>query len=280
MCEESVFYSKLETFLKLSEGEDPIGRTCRNCGILEERSTKKCNFHTSYLRVSIPEDLMGIVLGTVKSGFHGIKRIEKRSQVSLQVNRNNSEILLYGRSPEVRKAFGMIRDHLKKKAAVEVAASWDCCGERGNKKGCPEEMDHNFQVKVFALDCEMVTTAKGEEVARVALLNFAGDTCYESLVRPPSKVWNYKTKYSGITKEMLQGVETRIFDVRWSLHSFISADDILIGHSIDHDLKCLGLSHDKVLYEIIFFKSSAHIFRLLTPALFSRTRMERRRSSL
>ena len=104
-------------------------------------------------------------------------------------------------------------------------------------------MDHNF-----ALDCEMVTTAKGREVARVALLNFAGDTCYDSLVKPSCKVWNYKTKYSGITKEMLQGVKTTVSDVCRSLHSLISADDILIGHSIENDLRCLDLKHDKVVH--------------------------------
>ena len=43
---------------------------------------------------------------------------------------------------------------------------------------------------VYALDCEMVTTAKEREVARMALLDFAGDTCYESLVKPSSKVWS------------------------------------------------------------------------------------------
>ena len=108
-------------------------------------------------------------------------------------------------------------------------------------------MDHKFQAKVFALDCEMVTTAKEREVARMALLDFAGDTCYESLVKPSSKVWSYNTKYSGITKEMLEGVKTTVFDVHQSLHKIISADDILIGHSIDNDLRCLDLKHDKVV---------------------------------
>ena len=246
MCEESVFHSKLESFLKLSEDDDPSGQKCRNCGILNlDRPAKKCKFHTSFFRVSIPKDLMGLVVGKKESG---IEQIETASKASLRVNRKNSEIWIHGRNQEVDKAFRMIQGHLKKRAAVEVDASWDCCGGRGPcKKGCAQEMDHNFQ-KVFALDCEMVTTAKGREVARVALLNFAGDTCYDSLVKPSCKVWNYKTKYSGITKEMLQGVKTTVSDVRRSLHSLVSADDILIGHSIDQDLRCLDLKHDKVVH--------------------------------
>ena len=244
-----MFHSKLESFLNLSEDDDPSGRKCRNCGILEDRFwedrfAKKCTFHTSFFRVSIPKDHMGLVVGKQESG---IRQLETASKASLQVDWKNSEIWIRGRDSEVGEAFRMIQGHLKKRAAVKVDASWDCCGGR-RKKGCAEEMDHNFQGKVFALDCEMVTTAKGREVARVALLNFAGDTCYESLVKPSSKVGNYMTKYSGITKEMLQGVKTTVSDVRQSLHSLVSADDILIGHSIDQDLRCLDLKHDKVVH--------------------------------
>ena len=176
-----MFHSKLESFLKLSEDDDPSGRKCRNCGILDlDRSAKKCKFHTSFFRVNIPKDHMGLVVGKKESG---IEQIETAPKASLRVNRKNSEILIHGRNPEVSEALRMIQGHLKNRAAAKVDASWDCCGERG-KKGCAEEMDHNFQGKVFALDCEMVPTAKGREVARVALLNFAGDTCYESLAKP------------------------------------------------------------------------------------------------
>ena len=243
MSFENVFYSKLDSFFKLSEDEDPRNRKCRNCGILDDRSAKKCKFHTSFFRVSIPKDHMGLVVGKEESG---IKQIETASKVKVNFNWKNSEILIHGTKQEVGKAFGMIRGILKNRAAVEVNGSWDCCGG-GNVKGCTtEKMGHNFQGKVFALDCEMVTTAKGREVARVALLNFAGDTCYESLVKPSSKIWNYRTKHSGITKDMLQGVKTTVFDVRQSLNSLISVDDILIGHSIDNDLRCLDLNHGKV----------------------------------
>ena len=117
MCEESVFYSKLESFLKLSEDEDPSGRKCRNCGILEDRSAKKCKFHTSFFRVSIPKEHMGLVVGKEKSG---IKKIETVSNVSLEVNWKNSEIWLYGRNPEVGNAFGMIQGHLKRKGAKNL----------------------------------------------------------------------------------------------------------------------------------------------------------------
>ena len=83
MCEESVFHSKLESFLKLSEDDDPSGQKCRNCGILNlDRPAKKCKFHTSFFRVSIPKDLMGLVVGKKESG---IEQIETASKASLRV---------------------------------------------------------------------------------------------------------------------------------------------------------------------------------------------------
>ena len=137
--------------------------------------------------------------------------------------------------------------NLRRIGSVGLAGFWDCAEEEG--RSFPSG-------KVFALDCEMVRTTKDpREVAKVTLLNFSGDSCFESLIKPSCKVLDYKTKHSGITKEMLKGVKTTRSDARRSLHSLISADDILIGHSIDHDLKCLGLSHNKVLYKNIFLKA-------------------------
>ena len=85
-----------------------------------------------------------------------------------------------------------------------------------------------------------------KEVAKVILLNYAGETCFESLVMPSRKIMDYRTKYSGITEDLLKGVETTLSDVRKSLNSLVSPNDILIGHSIDHDLRCLQLKHKKV----------------------------------
>ena len=100
--------------------------------------------------------------------------------------------------------------------------------------------------KVYALDCEMVNTTRGKEVARVTLLNFKGETCYETLVKPPATIVDYNTKYSGITEAMLEGVTTTLKDVQKSLLGQFSAKDIIIGHSIDNDLRCLHLEHRKV----------------------------------
>ena len=143
----------------------------------------------------------------------------------------------------MKEAIKVIEERLKSihGQKVEVFGSWNCCGRDLQKEGRTKR-----QGKVFALDCEMVFTSKGNEVARVALLDFSGETCLDELVKPENQIWNYKTKYSGISKETLRGVRTRLSDVQQSLRSLVSADDILVGHSLDTDLKCLDWMHEKV----------------------------------
>ena len=63
-------------------------------------------------------------------------------------------------------------------------------------------------------------------------------------------VLDYKTAFNGITENILQGVSTTLVDVQKSLLERVSADDLLVGHSIDDDLRCLHLEHRKVMDDL------------------------------
>ena len=172
----------------------------------------------------------------------------------------------------------MIRHRLGKGNKGQAVGTWNCCGRdagqgrRGQGKECTEGMSHVFSRKVFALDCEMVKTYLGQEIARVTLLDFSGKICIDEIVKPKNKIRDYRSKYSGITVDTLQGVTTRLSGVRKSLNRLVSDNDILVGHSIDHDLKCLHWRHEKVAKKINTKLISS--LRLLIPALPFRTLME------
>ena len=55
----------------------------------------------------------------------------------------------------------------------------------------------------MAIDCEMVLTTEGSELARISIINFNYEVVYDWFVKPQGVVTNYLTKYSGITKETL-----------------------------------------------------------------------------
>ncbi len=60
---------------------------------------------------------------------------------------------------------------------------------------------------------------------------------------PFEPVTDYRTQWSGITADMLVGVSTRLHQVQAAILHTICDKDILVGHSLDNDLKALRLCH-------------------------------------
>lgn len=128
------------------------------------------------------------------------------------------------------------------------------------------EGQHSSPPRVFAVDCEMVKTAKGAELARVTLLQltYVGTSTQEGVsykvvmdefVKPYDTVLDYVTEYSGVTAKLLEGVSTRLEQIQAAMMLLLDANDILIGHSLENDLQSLCLVHDKVVDTAILFRS-------------------------
>ena len=101
--------------------------------------------------------------------------------------------------------------------------------------------------KVWGLDCEMVNTRRGPELARVTLVSFddAATVVLDLLVKPTLAVVDYCTRWSGIDKELLRPVRARLAQAQAAVLSLVSAEDVLVGHSLDNDLRALRLAHAK-----------------------------------
>lgn len=96
----------------------------------------------------------------------------------------------------------------------------------------------------LALDCEMCMTGEDEySLARISVLAWSGEVIMDELVKPEKPVTNYVTHYSGITEAMLAPVTTTLQDIQARLLDLITPRTILIGHSLESDLKALRLSH-------------------------------------
>jgi len=102
--------------------------------------------------------------------------------------------------------------------------------------------------KLFALDCEMCNAAGNEQVlTRISVVDSNLETIYDTLVQPDVPITDYVTQFSGITAEMLEGVTTRLCDVQDKLLELIQPQHILVGHSLDFDLRVLKLHHDNIV---------------------------------
>ncbi|KAM9342436.1 uncharacterized protein KZ484_015160 [Pholidichthys leucotaenia] len=105
---------------------------------------------------------------------------------------------------------------------------------------------------VYSLDCEMCYTIHGLELSRVTVVNSSLEVIYDTFVKP-SNVIDYNTRFSGICEDDVNGNNTSLKEVQETLLSFISADTILIGHSLETDLCLLKLLHGVVVDTSVVF---------------------------
>ncbi|ELU00070.1 hypothetical protein CAPTEDRAFT_126083, partial [Capitella teleta] len=89
---------------------------------------------------------------------------------------------------------------------------------------------------VYALDCEMVFTTAGSELAKVTVVDQDLKVVYDKVVKPGNRVINHNTRFSGLTEKDLRGVTTSLQDVQDDLLRLFNDKTILVGHSLDQDL--------------------------------------------
>lgn len=107
-----------------------------------------------------------------------------------------------------------------------------------------QEPDAPEPLPLVAVDCEMVITAQGFELARVTLLDGTNGTLLmDELVIPDNPILNYNTRYSGITASMLEAVTLSVAQARQRVTRFVGPGSILVGHTLENDLKAVKLVH-------------------------------------
>nr|XP_020729432.1 putative RNA exonuclease NEF-sp isoform X2 [Odocoileus virginianus texanus] len=116
---------------------------------------------------------------------------------------------------------------------------------------------------LFGLDCEMCLTSKGRELTRISLVAEGGDCVMDELVKPDNKIVDYLTSFSGITKKILNPVTTKLKDVQRQLKMLLPPDAVLVGHSLDLDLRALKMIHPYVIdTSLLYVREQGRRFKL------------------
>ena len=94
--------------------------------------------------------------------------------------------------------------------------------------------------KLLTVDCEMVETKAGYELARATVIDSEYNEVLNRYVKPENPVINYHFKYSGIKPEHIEGEGVlSIQQLHKELKQIFDRDTILAGHSLENDLKAL-----------------------------------------
>lgn len=111
------------------------------------------------------------------------------------------------------------------------------------KSGFVETQEHpdinqRYTSPLIAMDCEMCYTKNGLELTRLTLVDEKQNVIYDKYVKPANEIIDYNTKYSGITKELLDGISTTLEEVQQDILKIIYKNTVLVGHSLENDLHC------------------------------------------
>lgn len=109
---------------------------------------------------------------------------------------------------------------------------------------------------MVALDCEMVLTSRGSELAQIVVIDENGQQLALLNVRPKGVITDLLTKFSGIRSvEELTGPNSIEFEeLPYQLADLrITANTYVVGHGLESDFKAMRLFHKNVIDSAILF---------------------------
>lgn len=126
----------------------------------------------------------------------------------------------------------------------------------GEYRELPEKVENSLSI--IGIDCEMIKTTKGDEVARISAVNDQGETVIDEFLRPLGEVEDYRTQVSGITPEKVS--DSSLYTSNQAVEILQKVADqhtILVGHSLENDLRAMKIIHDRVIDTALIYNRDA-----------------------
>ncbi|KAG5440074.1 hypothetical protein PCK2_000586 [Pneumocystis canis] len=115
------------------------------------------------------------------------------------------------------------------------------------------------------IDCEMIYTTGGMELARITIYDINGKLLLDELIKPKNQIIDFNTRWSGINS--LENAKLSLSDLHDILFTKLKLcnSTILIGHGLENDLIALRLIHKRIIDTALLFqeeKRSQHKYSL------------------
>ncbi|KAI1701254.1 putative RNA exonuclease pqe-1 [Ditylenchus destructor] len=138
-----------------------------------------------------------------------------------------------------------------------------CCKAVKGSPGCVQNHHHEAPPSqkgidccpgVYAFDCEMVYTIWGPALAQVSLVDYKGRPVLNEIVRPEDRLLDSNYRYTGLTLKDVENATCNLKQAREKFFQLVNSETILIGHSLENDLKTLRVVHKKVVDTALVFR--------------------------
>jgi len=132
-------------------------------------------------------------------------------------------------------------------------------------RALPEKVEGTLNA--VAIDCEMIETSMGDELSRLSVIGYDEKVLLDEYYKPHGEIVDLRTSISGIVMENIANATKYPENAIDSLSVFADQHTIIIGHSLENDMKALKLLHTKIIDTSIIYNNEPNIYYPKKPGL-------------